>query len=560
MNKSNIWIIMRKIEDNKIIINRSNLDLTDFDNNKFKINLNRVAFLFILIFATIILYSTRVIYLSSKTYEKKNYVINKINRADITDRNGNYVSKSVFTTNVGIDPNLVKDKKKLLVKLQYTFPKKDISKLKKKVSGKKFFYIEKNVTPERFQKIKLLGEKSIRLESKITRIYPDENLFSHIVGQIDDNNNGISGIEKSFDKSLKDGREQLALTVDREIQYIIRNELINAQKIFKNVGGAGILMNINNGEILSLVSIPDFNLNRREDISDNNLINRATKAVYELGSVFKSFTIAAGLNYGLISPNDMFLNLEKKMKCGGRIISEYDEDLSKNLSVEDILVYSSNIGSVKIGQIIGIDKMKEFLKQLGMLNKIEFDIEEVGSPLPFKWGDCKLKTVSYGHGITTTLIQLARGYAIIANGGFQVNPTLIKKDFDKPKGQKILNNQVSSQINSILRKVVINGTASLSDVDGYEVGGKTGTAQIVENGLYSNKKINTFASIFPISNPKYVLVVLLEDTKLSKDYVYMYRNKTGSYKGTPFNTAGWTSVEIAGKIIDKIGPILATKY
>ena len=551
---------MRKIEDNKIIINRSNLDLTNFDNNKFKINLNRVAFLFILIFATIILYSTRVIYLSSKTYEKKNYVINKINRADITDRNGNYISKSVFTTNVGIDPNLVKDKKKLLVKLQYTFPKKDISKLKKKVSGKKFFYIEKNVTPERFQKIKLLGEKSIRLETKITRIYPDENLFSHIIGQIDDNNNGISGIEKSFDKSLKDGREQLALTVDREIQYIIRNELINAQKIFKNVGGAGILMNINNGEILSLVSIPDFNLNRREDISDNNLINRATKAVYELGSVFKSFTIAAGLNYGLISPKDMFLNLEKKMKCGGRIISEYDEDLSKNLSVEDILVYSSNIGSVKIGQIIGIDKMKEFLNQLGMLNKIEFDIEEVGSPLPFKWGDCKLKTVSYGHGITTTPIQLARGYAIIANGGFQVNPTLIKKDFDKPKGQKILNNQVSSQINSILRKVVINGTASLSDVDGYEVGGKTGTAQIVENGLYSNKKINTFASIFPISNPKYVLVVLLEDTKLSKDYVYMYRNKTGSYKGTPFNTAGWTSVEIAGKIIDKIGPILATKY
>ena len=248
------------------------------------------------------------------------------------------------------------------------------------------------------------------------------------------------------------------------------------------------------------------------------------------------------------------------MKCGGRIITEYDEDLSKNLSVEDILVYSSNIGSVKISQIIGIDKMKEFLNQLGMLNKIEFDIQEVGSPLPFKWGDCKLKTVSYGHGITTTPIQLARGYAIIANGGFQVNPTLIKKDFDKPKGQKILNNQVSSQINSILRKVVINGTASLSDVDGYEVGGKTGTAQIVENGLYSNKKINTFASIFPISNPKYVLVVLLEDTKLSKDYVYMYRNKTGSYKGTPFNTAGWTSVEIAGKIIDKIGPILATKY
>ena len=168
------------------------------------------------------------------------------------------------------------------------------------------------------QKIKLLGEKSIRIEPKITRIYPDENLFSHIIGQIDDDNNGISGIEKSFDKELKNGKKNLILTVDRELQFIIRDELLNAQKIFKNIGGTGILMDINNGEILSLVSIPDFNLNLRKDVSDKNFINRATKGVYELGSVFKSFTIAAGLNYDLISPTDMFLNLEKKMRCGGK--------------------------------------------------------------------------------------------------------------------------------------------------------------------------------------------------------------------------------------------------
>ena len=155
--------------------------------------------------------------------------------------------------------------------------------------------------PERYHQVKLLGEKSIRIERKITRIYPDKNLFSHVVGQIDDDNNGISGLEKSFDKALKDGRNTLTLTLDKELQFIIRDELINAQKIFKNIGGAGILMNINNGEILSLVSVPDFNLNNRKDISDLNYINRATKGVYELGSVFKSFTIAAGLNYGLIS-------------------------------------------------------------------------------------------------------------------------------------------------------------------------------------------------------------------------------------------------------------------
>ena len=431
--------------------------------------------------------------------------------------------------------------------------------IKKKIYGKKFFYIEKKITPERYYEIKLLGEKSIRLEKKITRIYPDKNLFSHVVGQIDDENNGISGIEKSFDKQLKKSKDNLTLTLDKNLQFIIRNELINAQKIFDNIGGAGILMNIKNGEILSLVSLPDFNLNSRKDISDANYINRATKGVYELGSVFKSFTIAAGLNDGLISPKDMFLNLEKKMKCGGRTISEYDENLPNDLSVEDILTYSSNIGSVKIGQIIGQEKLKNFLEKIGILGQLNFDIHEIGKPIPFKWRNCKLKTVSYGHGITTTPIQLAKGYAILSNGGYEIKPTLIKKEFyDKKK--RVLDKDISLEMNAMFRKVVEHGTASLSDVEGYEVGGKTGTAQIVENGLYTKKKINTFASVFPTSSPKYVLIVLLEDTKLSKDYIYNYRNKPGSYKGTPFNTAGWTSVEIAGKIIDKIGPILATKY
>ncbi len=551
---------MKNREDHRIVINKSNVDLDSFYENKFQINLNRVAFIFITIFILIILYSTRVIYLSSKTLKNYTNTVNKVNRADIIDRNGNFISKSVFTTNVGIDPKLIKNKKKFLLKLQYTFPEKNFEEIKKKVYGQKFFYLEKKMIPEKFNKIRLLGEKSIRLEKKITRIYPDKNLFSHVIGQIDDDNNGISGIEKSFDKRLKDGRDKLMLTLDKNLQFIIRNELLNAQKIFKNIGGAGILMNINTGEILSLVSVPDFDLNSREQISDISFINRATKGVYELGSVFKSFTIGAALDYSLISPKDMFLNLEKKMKCGGRIISEYDENLPKDLSVEDILVHSSNIGSVKIGQIIGQEKLRQFLEKIGILGKINFDIEEIGRPLPIKWRDCKLKTVSYGHGITTTPIQLAKGYAILANGGYDVKPTLVKKEFYNLKKKRILNKNVSSQINKMFRKVVQKGTATLSDVDGYEVGGKTGTAQIVEKGVYTNKKINTFTSIFPSSNPKYVLVVLLEDTKLSKDYVYKYRNKPGSYKGTPFNTAGWTSVEISGKIIDKIGPILATKY
>ena len=404
-------------------------------------------------------------------------------------------------------------------------------------------------------------DKSIKEEPKISRVYPNGSLFSHILGQIDDNNNGISGLEKSFDYELKTSRDDLKLSLDSEIQYLIREELIASSEIFKNVGAASILLDVNTGEIISMVSVPDFDLNKRENITDKNLINRATKGVYEFGSVFKTFTIAAGFNEKLIEPKDMFNNLEKKIKCGGRTISEYDENLSQNLSVEEILINSGNIGSVKIGQKLGVDKIRNFLNKIGIIGDIKFDITEIGTPIPFNWGKCKLLTVSFGHGITTTLLQLAKGYAIISNGGFNITPTLVKNDNIKlEKGRRVLNRDVSLKINQILRRVVTEGTASLADVKGYNVGGKTGTALIVENGKYTKKKINTFASIFPTNEPEYVLIIMLEDTKLSKDYVYKYRNKPGSFVGTPFNTAGWTSVEVAAKIIEKIGPILATKY
>ena len=323
-------------------------------------------------------------------------------------------------------------------------------------------------------------------------------------------------------------------------------------------------MDVNNGEIISMVSYPDFDLNKRESISDVNFINRATKGVYELGSVFKTFTVAAGLEEGLIKIDTEFSNLEKRLTCGKNIITEYDNKIPSNLTVEQILIRSGNIGSVRIGQKLEIDKLKFFLKKIGILNKIEFDIDEIGKPIPFRWGKCKLATVSFGHGITTTPLQLAKGYAIITNGGFEIKPSLIMKDLrGNQKEKRIIKKGVSKKINKILRKIVTTkeGTAGLANIEGYEVGGKTGTAEKATVGGYTRKaKVNTFASIFPTSNPRYVLIVLLDEPKTSEDYIYEYRNKSGSYKGTPFNTAGWTSVEVAGKIIQKIGPILATKY
>jgi len=278
-----------------------------------------------------------------------------------------------------------------------------------------------------------LGDKSIKSEEKLTRIYPQKNLFSHIIGQIDDDNKGISGIEKSFDKQLKEINKPLKLTVDTDIQFLIREELIKFQPIFKNIGSAAILMDVNNGEILSMVSLPDFNLNERKTITDLNYINRATKGVYELGSVFKTFTIAAGIDAGLIKPETEFLDLEKKLICGKNTITEYDNKILSDLTAEEILIKSGNVGSVRIGQMLEIKGLKSFLEKIGVLNKIDFDIEEVGQPIPFKWGKCKLATASFGHGITTTPLQLAKAYGIITNGGFEINPTLIK---DKKENNK----------------------------------------------------------------------------------------------------------------------------
>jgi len=554
--------------------NKSRIILEDYKNDfiykknksNLNINFNRIAFIFFIFFLISSIYIIHLIHLGSRKNSNleqnlSNIFGKELYRADIVDRNGRYLAKSVSSIDIGINPVEIIDQKKLLVNLKLIFPNKNFNEIEKLIKKNKFFWFEKKISEDNYERIMKLGDKSIKPEEKITRLYPQKNLFSHIIGQIDDGNIGISGLEKSLDKKLKEINEPIKLTVDEDIQYLIRKELIKFNNIFNATGSAAILMNVNNGEILSLVSLPDFDLNQRQKIEDVNFINRATKGVYELGSVFKTFTLAAALNEKIVQPETEFLDLEKSIRCGGNTISEYDLKIPSNLTAEEILVRSGNIGSVRIGQMLGLEKFIEYMNKFDLLNQMNFDIEEMGVPLKLRWGKCKLATASFGHGITTTPIQLAKAYSIVSNGGYEIHPTLIKKDKTEIK-KRILDQEVSSKINNILRKIVTTkeGTASLANVDGYEVGGKTGTAQKIINGNYSNKKINTFASIFPISNPKFTLVVMLDEPKTNKDYIYTYRDGSGKYKGTPFNTAGWTSVEIVGQIIDKIGPILATKY
>ena len=524
------------------------------------VSFNRVSFIFFVFVIITIIYSLKITYLASINSE--NYLSSSSHnksvkiRDDILDRNNEILAKTVNLYSAGIRSELILDKETLLIKLKIIFPLLDTNKTRKKMNSKKFFYIKKRLKNLEREKLWLLGDKSIVLEKKSTRIYPHKSLFSHVIGQTDDKNLGISGIEKTFDGYLKKSNYPLSLSLDSNLQFLIKGELLKAHEIFNPIGSAALLMNVDNGEVLSLISLPDFNINSRVKIDDPIYLNKITNGLYEFGSVFKTFTIAAALENKKIRPETFFKNLPKKIICGGRTIGEYDNKIPKNLSAEQILIRSSNIGSIKIAKMVGEKKLKAFYKKLELFEKINFELQEVAKPSTVKWGKCTLETASYGHGITTTPLQLAKAYATIVNGGFKVEPTLIKNKYKNLKKEKIISKGTSRDIKNILRKVVSKkeGTANFAEIEGYDIAGKTGTAEKYN----SDKKMNTFVSFFPSNKPKYVLVVLLDEPKAAPDYIYTFKFEN-NYKGSGYkkNTAGWNSALVAGKIIEKIGPILA---
>ena len=521
---------------------------------------DRIYLLFFFFFSLIFIFSIKITHISLN----KNDIYNvrepkskfSVLRRDIVDRNGVIISRNIKTFHVAINPKLIKDKKNFLIKLRLNFPDLPIDDVKNKLEGKKYFRIKKRIDQFEKERFWALGEKAIKFEPFQARMYTHGDLFSHIIGQVDYDNYGISGIEKYFDKELK-SKEQinqpLKLSLDSNIQFIINSELNNAIETFDATGGGALLMDVNNGDIISLVSLPNFNINQRKIIKDKKFINKITKGVYELGSIFKTFTIALALERKLVDTNTIIENIPKKIKCSIHEITDMKEH-PKNLSVEEILVRSSNVGSVLLAKKIGEKHFKEFIEETNLTQNPKIELEEVGVPHRLKWNKCKLETVSFGHGITTTPLQATALYAAMINGGKIVIPSLIKQRKTE-NSKSIISTDTSDKLRNILRKVVSSkdGTASLADKDGYYVGGKTGTAE-----SYGDKKnrINTFISVFPTNNPKYTLFVMLENPKINKDLIYNYR---GVKTKAPYNTSGWNSVYVAGKIIEKIGPILAIK-
>jgi len=521
---------------------------------------DRIYLIFFFFMSLVLIFTIKITHLSlskSSTFNQKTSSLKfTLIRRDIIDRNGVLISRNANSGHVAVIPKLVKNKKNFLIKLRLHFPELKINEIEKKLSEGKYFYLKKRIDQFEREKFWALGEKGIKFENFQARMHAHGNLFNHdVVGQVDYDNYGISGIEKYFDKELKNKKlikKPLRLTLDTNIQYIISKELNHAIKTFSATGGGALLMNVNNGEILSLVSLPNFNINKRLSVKNKQYTNKITKGVYELGSIFKTFTIALALENDLVTSKTIIQDIPRSIKCSIHKISDMKEH-PKNLSVEEILIRSSNVGSVILARKIGEQKFKKFIEDSKILKSTDLEIEEVGVPHKVKWNKCKLETVSYGHGIATTPLQAASVYSALVNGGEIIKPSLVKDNKKKIKKFSLISPETSKTINSILRKVVSskNGTAYFADKNGYYIGGKTGTAE-----GYGNKKsrINSFISVFPTNKPNYTLLVMLENPKINKDLLYEYR---GIKTKAPYNTSGWNSVYVAGKIIQKIGPILA---
>lgn len=489
-------------------------------------------------------------------------------RADIVDRNGSLLATNLTTQSLYAQPPLMVNPEKAVNGLMEIFPDLNAKKLRENfTSGKrKFLWVKRNISPEQRQAVHELGEPGLLFGPREMRLYPNGKLASHILGGASYGKEGvqsaeiigIAGIEKFYDKLLRDPKMNgaaLELSIDLGAQASMRRVLSGGMKYMKAKGAAAIIMDVHTGEILSMVSLPDFDPNDRPhvavsgDPSDSPLFNRASQGLYELGSTFKIFTAATHLELGLANPNTL-MNTQSPLRVGKFKIRDFHY-YGKTLSLTDVIVKSSNVGTARMAVIAGVSAQKNMLKKLGFFEPVSVELGSASQTrpiLPKRWSEISMMTVSYGHGIAVSPLHLAVAYSAIANGGYKIKPTLIKKTEISKDRPRIITEKTSKQLRLMLRQVVSRGTASFGEVAGYEVGGKTGSADKPKpkGGYYKDRVIATFASIFPASDPKYVLVLTLDEPS-----IFAY--------GETRRTAGWTAVPIAAEVISRVAPILGLR-
>lgn len=471
-------------------------------------------------------------------------------RADIVDRNGTILATSLPTVMLMADTTLIMNASEAATKLKKVLPKLKYKKLKTKLSSKKRYQvIKRHLTPRQYYEINKMGIAGLEYVPDESRIYPAGSMVAHVLGYTDTDNKGIAGLEKSKDKELQENAAPLETSIDIRLQTIMHRELANALKEFKAIGATGIIMDVKSGEILSLVSLPDFHPQSAGSASNNAKFNRATLGVYEMGSTFKTFNTALALDSCGIKTRQRF-DTTKPIHIGGQTIRDF-HPAKHWMNVAEIFIKSSNVGSARMAERCGRVRQQAFLKKIGLTTRLKLEIPEVGAPIVpsnKRWGDTATMTISYGHGIAVNAVQLAAANAMLVNGGYRVTPTLLKQNdlthSSSKKKERVISKRTSAKMRGLMRMVVKYGTARKAEVAGYLIGGKTGTADKARARRYSdNERISSFLGVFPANAPRYVVLALLDNPK-------------GTAKTFGYATGGWTAAPVVGRVVGQIGPLL----
>ena len=483
-------------------------------------------------------------------------------RADIIDRNNRVLATNIETHSLYAHPQHVVNPVAAARQLAEIFPDIDAVKMEARLKGaRKFLWLKSAISPEEKQAVHDIGDPGLLFGPREMRLYPNGQLAGHILGGTTFGEQGvhsaetlgIAGVEKAFDGFLRDPKfngRPLQLSIDLSVQSAMEEVLYGGMRLMNAKAASAVLMEVHTGEILALSSLPDFDPNNRPhmltegDQADDPLFNRAVQGVYELGSVFKTFAVAQAMELGLVTADTMIDT--KRFRWGKYPIKDF-KNYGPKLTVENVLVKSSNVGTARLSKMIGGENQKTFLKNLGLLAATPIELVEgpTGKPqFPSNWSEISTMTISYGHGISTSPVHLASAYSTIVNGGTLVKPTVVKQTVPRI-GERIISQKVSMRLRTMLRHVVTEGTASFGEVPGYSVAGKTGTADKPNNqgGYHKDKVLATFASFFPSANPKYVLIVTLDEPE----------DRAGF---EPRRTAGWTAVPVGAEVIRRVAPLL----
>jgi cell division protein FtsI (penicillin-binding protein 3) len=562
----------RQTGENPDDIERENLRLRheaqrDKLRQRSEMRLLLVAFCFVLAFGAV---GTRMTALATSEAEEPHLQSSAVailnTRADITDRQGRVLATNFATNALYAHPHEIIDARAAADGLAEIFPDMDAEALHRRfTSEQRFLWLRRYLSPEQEQMVHDLGEPGLLFGPREMRLYPNGRIAAHVLGGAGFGQEavnaaeviGIAGVESQFDADLRDpGRDgPLALSLDLTVQATVEEVLAGGMTLMNARGAAAVLLDVHTGEVIAMASLPDFDPNARPrpllegDQADSPLFNRAVQGVYELGSVFKTFTVAQALELGLYNTSDM-IDTTGPLRMAGFSIRDFT-DHGRSQSVHDVFIRSSNIGTARMAQVIGGERQQAFLGQLGLLTATQVEMVEAASArplLPPRWGELATMTISYGHGMSTSPLHLAAAYATMVNGGTAISPTLLRQTGPQD-GARVISQQTSDRMRRLMRDVVTEGTASFGEVEGYAVGGKTGTADLPRTagaGYYEDRNLTTFAAAFPMHDPQYVLVVTLQEP-----------SETSGPE--PRRTAGWTAVPVAAEVIRRTAPILGLR-